>query len=144
MEPRALAVTFTARSRGITAVHMLRDTFPGIPIFARALDSRHAAELKSAGADNVIIANSEAGAALAGGILASLGVNAQQLTLLSSMLRQQMDASAQRLIREMGKEGANISSDDDIFKLDGAVVSQVCGCTCMAASAALACCGVHL
>ena len=44
-----------------------------VPIFARALDTRHAAELKAAGADSTIIANVEAGANLAASILSHLG-----------------------------------------------------------------------
>lgn len=125
MEPRALAVAFTARARAITAVHVLREAFPGVPIFARALDSRHAAEMKAAGADTVIIANAEAASALAGGILASMGVNAGQMAGLNRLLRQQMDEQAQNLVSQIGHEGSSTSSDDDIFRLNADSMLQV-------------------
>ena len=125
VEPRALAVCFTARARAVTAVRVLRDGFPRTPIFARALDSRHAAEMKDAGADNVVIANAESGAALASGILASKGVNSGQVSQLSGMLRQQMDHRAQGLVQELAKEDTNISSDDDIFRLDESLLPLV-------------------
>ena len=44
-----------------------------VPIFARALDTRHAAELKAAGAGTVVTANVEAGTSLATHILLHLG-----------------------------------------------------------------------
>ncbi|KAK9801906.1 hypothetical protein WJX73_001117 [Symbiochloris irregularis] len=118
VEPSALAVCFTARNRAITTVRVLRDAFPGVPIFARALDTRHAADMKHAGADTVYIANAEAGVALAGGILAAQGVNAKQVNNVAGILRHQMDQRAQALVAESGKEGAPTSSDDDIFRLD--------------------------
>ena len=62
--------------REVPGVWYHKLTQPGsmqVPIFARALDTRHAAELKAAGADSVVIANVEAGANLAASILAHLG-----------------------------------------------------------------------
>lgn len=52
--PRALAVVYTARGRSVGAVQTLREGFPNVPIYARALDSQHAAELKAAGATSVV------------------------------------------------------------------------------------------
>jgi hypothetical protein len=52
--PRALAVVYTARGRSTGAVQTLREGFPNVPIYARALDSQHAAELKAAGATSVV------------------------------------------------------------------------------------------
>ena len=44
-----------------------------VPIYARALDTRHAAELKAAGAGTVVTANVEAGTSLATHVLLHLG-----------------------------------------------------------------------
>jgi hypothetical protein len=47
--PRAVAIGYTARQRAMTAVETLRESFPDVPIFARAVDMKHAAELEAAG-----------------------------------------------------------------------------------------------
>jgi len=49
-DPLVLAVAYTARARSVSAVRTLREHFKETPIFARALDSLHAAELRTAGA----------------------------------------------------------------------------------------------
>ncbi len=49
-DPLILAVAYTARARSVSAVRQLREHFKDTPIFARALDSLHAAELRTAGA----------------------------------------------------------------------------------------------
>ncbi len=49
-DPLVLAVAYTARARSVSAVRQLREHFKDTPIFARALDSLHAAELRTAGA----------------------------------------------------------------------------------------------
>ena len=81
--------------------------------------------MKAAGADSVVIANTEAANALAGGIFASLGVNASQMADMAGTLRDQMDRRAQSLVQDIGQEGSNISSDDDIFTLDTSLISTV-------------------
>ena len=68
-KPRALVVVYTARGKAVSSVKTLSEAFPGVPIFARALDTRHAAELKLAGATDVVTANTEAGTALASHLL---------------------------------------------------------------------------
>jgi hypothetical protein len=47
--PRAVAIGYTARQRAMTAVETLRENFPDVPIYARAVDMKHAAELEAAG-----------------------------------------------------------------------------------------------
>jgi voltage-gated potassium channel Kch len=48
-KPRAIAVCYTARQRAISAVGALREAYPDVPIYVRAVDLRHAAELDLAG-----------------------------------------------------------------------------------------------
>jgi len=48
-EPRALVIVYTARAKLVSITTDLREHYPEVPIFCRALDARHAAELKAAG-----------------------------------------------------------------------------------------------
>lgn len=92
-EPRAFAVVYTARARAVNSVRNLRSGFPDTPIWVRALDLRHAAELTEAGATAVITNNTESGTALGSSLLSGLGVARQsQLTYLTRALRAQMEA----------------------------------------------------
>jgi Trk K+ transport system NAD-binding subunit len=47
--PKAIVVGHTARQRAVTAVECLREAFPDVPIYVRALDIQHAAKLQEAG-----------------------------------------------------------------------------------------------
>ena len=55
---------------------MPRAGFPDAPIYARALDSLHAAELRAAGASNVVTANTEVAMEMGSSLLFDLGANA--------------------------------------------------------------------
>jgi len=98
-EPAALVLVYTARARAVGAASSLREAYPRVPIFARAVDSQHAAELKAAGASDVVIANVEAGLELTGRVLAASSATAgptpaADIALLTGLLRAQMDARA--------------------------------------------------
>lgn len=75
-EPRAIAVVYTARARSVAAVRSLREAYSDVQIYARALDSLHAAELKAAGASTVITANTEVATEMGSQLLFDLGANA--------------------------------------------------------------------
>lgn len=75
-DPKLLAVVYTARARSVAAVRNLREKFRDTPIYARALDSLHAAELKVAGASSVITANTEVATEMGSQILYDLGASA--------------------------------------------------------------------
>ena len=81
VEPKALAVVYTARGRAVSAVAALRAHWPRAPILARALDQLHAAELRSAGADTVVTATAEAGLELGYALLAGLGAEERRVRL---------------------------------------------------------------
>jgi CPA2 family monovalent cation:H+ antiporter-2 len=70
-----VAVVYTARARSVSAVRSLRERYQDTPIYARALDSLHAAELKAAGASTVITANTEVATEMGSQILFDLGAN---------------------------------------------------------------------
>lgn len=79
VEPKALAVVYTARGRAVSAVAALRAHWPRAPILARALDQLHAAELRGAGADTVVTATAEAGLELGYAVLAGLGADERRV-----------------------------------------------------------------
>lgn len=53
--PRAVVVAYSARQRAVTAVEALREAYPEAPIYARAVDMKHAAELEAAGVEGVAV-----------------------------------------------------------------------------------------
>ena len=88
--PRALVLVYTARARLVNATRELREAYPGVPIYARALDARHAAELMAAGATDVVTANTEAGTAMGSRLLNSFGAKDNALQVLTQALRKQV------------------------------------------------------
>lgn len=94
--PRALVLAYTARSKIRSATAELREHYPDVPIFARALDAAHAAELKAAGATDVFDATVEAGAAIGSGLLTRFGAKQTSLQVLISALRKQASQSLPR------------------------------------------------
>lgn len=88
--PRAVVVGYTARQRAVTAVEALRESYPGVPIYARALDLQHAAELQAAGATAVASAECEAGLALGGQLAQGLGAPPGAVRALLGALRDDM------------------------------------------------------
>lgn len=99
-----------------------------MPIYVRALDLRHAAELKAAGADYVTAATTEAGIALGSRMLQELGGRDNDIAGLTRALRKQLDARShemmQVLTRELPAPTDKGSEEDDIFVFDQAAVSR--------------------
>ena len=89
--PRAIVVVYRARARAVSAVRSLREAFPDVPIYARALDLVHAAELQAAGASSVVTADSEAGLMLGARLLKGMGAQGGELKVLTKLLRQETD-----------------------------------------------------
>lgn len=127
-KPRALAVVYTARARLVTTVHSLREHYPSVPIYVRALDLRHAAELKAAGADYVTAATTEAGIALGSRMLQELGGRDNDIAGLTRALRKQLDDRSHDMMRVLTNElpapSANLSGEEDVFVFDQAAVSK--------------------
>lgn len=88
--PRALVLAYTGRAKIVSSTQELREHYPEVPIFARALDAIHAAELKAAGATDVFDATVEAGAAIGSGLLSRFGAKQTSLQVLISSLRKQV------------------------------------------------------
>lgn len=123
-QPSAIVIAYTARARAVSATRSLREAFgAAVPIYARALDSLHAAELKSAGATDVVTANVESGLELTARVLGGGGggadvagvgrgvaglptLSAGGLAFLTALLRSQMDArTTQMAAQMMAKDG---------------------------------------
>ena len=83
-------LAYTGRGKIKTVTQELREHYPNVPIFARALDAAHAAELKAAGATDVFDATVEAGAAMGSGLLTRFGAKQNSLQVLISSLRKQV------------------------------------------------------
>jgi hypothetical protein len=62
----------------------VRIGFPDTPIYARALDSLHAAELRGAGASSVVTANTEVAMEMGSSLLFDLGANASGVRLAAA------------------------------------------------------------
>ena len=123
-QPSAIVIAYTARARAVSATRSLREAFgAAVPIYARALDSLHAAELKSAGATDVVTANVESGLELTARVLGGGGgadvagisrgvaglptLSAGGLAFLTALLRSQMDArTTQMAAQMMSKDGS--------------------------------------
>ncbi|KAK9810162.1 hypothetical protein WJX72_005895 [[Myrmecia] bisecta] len=125
-QPRACVVVYTARGKAITAVNSLRTSYPEVPIYVRALDVRHAAELKAAGATHITVASSEAGLAMGRSVLEGLGANENSLNFLTRALRQQMDARMLDMVQESESSSPSNSSSDEteVFVFDQTLYSQ--------------------
>ena len=75
-----------------------------VPIYVRALDYRHAAELEAAGADYVTTATTEAGIALGKRMLQELGGRDNDIAGLTRALRKQLDARSHDMMRVLTRE----------------------------------------
>jgi Kef-type K+ transport system membrane component KefB/voltage-gated potassium channel Kch len=155
-DPAALVLVYTARARAVSAAASLREAYPRVPIFARAVDSQHAAELKASGASDVVIANVEAGLELTGRVLAAASatagpVPAADIALLTNLLRAQMDARAGEMAADLvaatqigdgggggGGAGGGGAFESRVFKLLGGGTRPAAAATAAAAAAATA------
>ncbi|KAL3139834.1 hypothetical protein ABBQ38_004132 [Trebouxia sp. C0009 RCD-2024] len=127
-QPRALAVVYTARARLVSTVHSLREHFPTVPIYVRALDLQHAAELKAAGADFVTAATTEAGMALGSRMLQELGGRDNDIAGLTRALRKQLDTRSTDMMRvlthELPAPAPKVAEEDSVFVFDQAAVAK--------------------
>ena len=83
----ACALAYDLPSKIMTQWHVVQ-----VPIYVRALDYRHAAELEAAGADYVTTATTEAGIALGSRMLQELGGRDNDIAGLTRALRKQLES----------------------------------------------------
>lgn len=101
-----------------------------VPIYVRALDLRHSAELKAAGADKVITATTESGMALGTLMLQELGARPKDLAGLTRALRKQLDDRSLDMKQQLldksktgGQDGSSIQLSD-VFVFDQKAVRK--------------------
>eukprot|EP00250_Pteridium_aquilinum_P020013 c24667_g1_i1 orf=705-3422(-) len=109
--PKAVMVMYTTREKAVEAVERLRLAFPGIPIYARAEDLAHLLELKSAGATDAILDNTETSLQLGSVLLRGLGVLSDDVSFLTRVMRESLELRARVAIeRQEEKDGAWLNS----------------------------------
>ncbi|CAI7884306.1 unnamed protein product, partial [Closterium sp. NIES-54] len=57
--PLMAIVVYSGRQQSVYSVERLHDAFPGLRIYARAVDASHLAELRKAGATDVVLESAE-------------------------------------------------------------------------------------
>ena len=99
-----------------------------VPIYVRALDLQHSAELKAAGADYVTAATTEAGMALGSRMLQELGGRDNDIAGLTRALRKQLDARSNDMMRVLTNELPAPSDrgleEDHVFVFDQAAMDK--------------------
>ncbi|KAH7426964.1 hypothetical protein KP509_10G024200 [Ceratopteris richardii] len=109
--PKAVMVMYTGREEAVQAVERLRLTYPGIPIYARAEDLSHLLELKSAGATDAILENTETSLQLGSVLLRGLGVLSDDVSFLTRVMRESLELRARvALEKQEEKDGAWLST----------------------------------
>ncbi|CAI5533245.1 unnamed protein product [Closterium sp. Naga37s-1] len=90
--PKAFMVVYSSRTRSVASIERLKEAFPGVPLYARAVDSMHLSELRRAGATDVVLESAETGLLLGSMMLQGMGVMRDDVTglRLGSMLLQDM------------------------------------------------------
>ncbi|KAM1105940.1 hypothetical protein FF1_002862 [Malus domestica] len=102
--PKAVMVMYTARSKTTEAVQRLRQAFPAIPIYARALDLKHLLELKQSGATDAILESAETSLQLGSKLLKGFGVMSDDVNFLRQLIRDSMELQAQGVSKTDDKE----------------------------------------
>ncbi|MEW6704355.1 MAG: cation:proton antiporter [Pseudomonadota bacterium] len=77
-QARAVVMTMDQPSAAMQAVHAARREYPALPVLARSRDEEHAAQLRQAGASEVVPETLEGALQLSGAVLAGLGVPAAE------------------------------------------------------------------
>ncbi|CAI5934358.1 unnamed protein product [Closterium sp. NIES-65] len=57
--PKAFMVVYSSRTRSVASIERLKEAFPGVPLYARAVDAVHLSELRRAGATDVVLESAE-------------------------------------------------------------------------------------
>ncbi|KAF8655676.1 hypothetical protein HU200_060996 [Digitaria exilis] len=99
--PKAIMVMYTGKERTIEAVNRLRQAFTAVPIYARAQDLSHLLDLKKAGATDVVLENAETSLQLGSILLRGLGVMSDDVSFLSTLVRNSMEVQAQEALKDI-------------------------------------------
>ncbi|CAN6361905.1 unnamed protein product [Urochloa humidicola] len=106
--PKAIMVMYTGKEKTIEAVNRLRQAFTAVPIYARAQDLSHLLDLKKAGATDVVLENAETSLQLGSILLRGLGVMSDDVSFLSTLVRNSMEVQAQEALKDVGNKEVDI------------------------------------
>ena len=90
--PKAFVVTYADLESSIKAVERLHQSFPSVPIYARAVDVTHYLDLMVHGAQGVIQDERETSFRLTSTLLKDLGMQSTQINQVNEALRSEMEA----------------------------------------------------
>ncbi|CAI5971460.1 unnamed protein product [Closterium sp. NIES-64] len=111
--PLMAIVVYSGRQQSVSSVESLHNAFPGLPIYARAVDASHLAELRKAGATDVVLESAEAGLRLGSMLLQDMGVMRDDVVFLRRLMREALDTEAvnrrtgQRLLKDRSDLGGS-------------------------------------
>ncbi|CAI7782518.1 unnamed protein product [Closterium sp. NIES-54] len=92
--PKAFMVVYSSRTRSVASIERLKEAFPGVPLYARAVDSMHLSELRRAGATDVVLESAETGLRLGSMLLQDMGVMRDDVVFVRRLMRDAMDQRA--------------------------------------------------
>ncbi|CAI5479757.1 unnamed protein product [Closterium sp. Yama58-4] len=92
--PKAFMVVYSSRTRSVASIQRLKEAFPGVPLYARAVDAVHLSELKRAGATDVVLESAETGLRLGSMLLQDMGVMRDDVVFVRRLMRDAMDQRA--------------------------------------------------
>lgn len=114
-KPKAFVVSSASRTQSVKAVETVHQSFPNVPVYACALDLRHAAELTEAGSENVVIASKEAGMTIAEKLLTGLGSRREDVEYLRQGVEQALNLRMQQLASKLSSQ---VEDEEKVFVLD--------------------------
>ncbi|CAI5938988.1 unnamed protein product [Closterium sp. NIES-64] len=92
--PKAFMVVYSSRTRSVASIERLKEAFPGVPLYARAVDAVHLSELRRAGATDVVLESAETGLRLGSMLLQDMGVMRDDVVFVRRLMRDAMDQRA--------------------------------------------------
>ena len=122
--PKCIALCYTARQRAVTGVASLHAAFPDVPIIARAIDMKHASELKAAGATQVVLSEAEAGLSLGARLSLELGFESREVLRLTQAMRRDMEVRTLELAGSLLATDSSSSTDANVGHEKASSISQ--------------------
>merc|ERR1719284_1910834 len=86
--PTAVVVCYGNRAQSVETVKSVKSFHPGVPVLASAQNAAHAAELREAGADDVVVMSIDTGIELGNRLLLGMGVPGDETMYLVSAMHE--------------------------------------------------------
>lgn len=115
---KAFVVTYADIENSLKAVERLHQTFPTIPIFARATDTAHYFELKQAGAAHAIQDDRESSLTLSKSLLINLGMAPGSIDSINKALRKDLENQDDFQLQINNRNSAEVRISDMDYQDD--------------------------